>query len=300
MSNNRIHSEEEKTKLETKLNVKNQLTVDVASGLFTGVFCSGLFNPWDRALYLSVKNNIPFLSIDNFRHPYHGFSQAVLQRAFLGSVYYIMQGELKSHLYPYLRHDLKASETFSQFCIGSSAGSISGLLTNGISAVKYHTWGQENRSFFSSSYDMWSNGRFNPFIKGTKATIGRDFIFGSTYEVSRHLMRNKLPNSKSSYESYLNFVCNLTSAGLATVASGPLNYARTIQYATPPQQKPPAILQSLRNVWEESKRHKTHTFSKMSFFQQKFRIGWGTARVSVGMAVGQNVFDIVSTKLKSS
>src|SRR5580704_11793431 len=107
---------------------KRQLSIDVTAGLISGICCSGLFNPWDRALYLSVKNDRPFLSADHFKQPYQGFSQSIVQRAFLGSIYYIMQGELKYHMYPYLRHDLHASETFSQFCIGSSAGSLSGLL----------------------------------------------------------------------------------------------------------------------------------------------------------------------------
>ena len=115
MSKSRDHFEEQKNQFETKVRVKQQLTIDITAGLFTGIFCSGLFNPWDRALYLSIKNNKPFLSIDNFRHPYQSFSQAVVQRAFLGSIYYIMQSELKYHLYPYLRHDLNVSETFSQF-----------------------------------------------------------------------------------------------------------------------------------------------------------------------------------------
>jgi len=298
MSNTRNQSEEQASKVDKNVTIKKQLSIDVEAGLASGVFCSGLFNPWDRALYLSVKNNKPFLSVDNFRYPYHGFSQAIVQRAFLGSVYYIIQGELKHHLYPYLRHDLKISETFSQFCIGSSAGSLSGLLTNSISAVKYHTWGHEDRSFFVSTYDMWSHGRIKPFIKGTHATIGRDLIFGSTYEVTRHLIKNKFPKLKNTDDSYSNFLCNSSAAALATIASGPLNYVRTIQYATPPEEKPPTISKALVNVWSEAKKNNPTCLSKMSFLQQKFRVGWGTARVAVGMAAGQAVFDWVSAKLK--
>ena len=36
---------------------------------------AGLFNPWDRALYLSVKHSRPFLSGENFQRPYQGFWQ---------------------------------------------------------------------------------------------------------------------------------------------------------------------------------------------------------------------------------
>ena len=288
MSNVRNTHDKKSTSSEHTINN----TVIFTAGIFTAVFCSGLFNPWDRALYLSVKNNKPFLSLDNFRNPYQGFSQAVFQRAFLGSVYYIMQGELKRYLHPYLRNNLNANETVAQFCIGVTAGSINGLINNSISTVKYHVWGQESRSFFSSAYEMYSQGGIKPFIKGTKATIGRDIIFGSTYEVTRHLMRTHFPQDTDSKDNYINFLYTCISAGLATIASGPLNYARSIQYATPPQEKSPKISTILKNLWVESKQH-----NQISFFQKKFRLGWGTARVAVGVSLGQKVFDVTCKTL---
>lgn len=268
--------------------LKQQFNVDVLSGLFTGVFCSGIFNPWDRALYLSVKHQRPFLSRDNFHSPYHGFYQAVVQRAFLGSIYYILQGELKSYLYPYLRRNIGLNEAAAQCCIGISAGSISGLLTNSISAIKYHTWGQDNRSFRSSLREMWSSGGAHPFIKGTNATMLRDMVFGSTYEVLRNLL---YPGTREDKNSFLESAANMASAGVATVTSGPFNYARTIQYATPPARKPPSIWRSLAEAWRQSRQHSGIAFGRLRFFQQQFRVGWGTARVAVGMAVGQKVFD---------
>lgn len=300
MSNTRAISDTKKSELDSELKIQQQLGIDIASGLFTGAFCSGLFNPFDRALYLSVKCSRPFLSWKNFTSPYQGFSQAVLQRAFLGSVYYIVQGEMKSHLYPYLRNHFGASESSAQFCIGVSAGSMSGILTNSISAIKYHTWGQEGRTFFSSVHEMWTLGSIKPFYKGTQATVARDITFGCTYEMLRNLMRNQLSKShdkKNHKEPYLDFVCNSTAAGFATITSGAFNYARTIQYATPPNERPPTIWTALKNVWLESKNQPQQFLGKIRFFQQKFRVGWGTARVAIGMAVGQEVFDATRSKL---
>jgi hypothetical protein len=286
------------------LKAQQQFMIDIASGLFTGIFCSGLFNPWDRALYLSVKNQKPFLSVENFTSPYHGFAQAVMQRAFLGSAYYIMQAEMKSYMYPYLRNNIGISESATQFCVGASAGSMSGILTNSISAVKYHTWGQDNRSFSSSVREMWSLGGVKPFIKGTGATVGRDMIFGSTYEVLRNLIhtqlsisKNKIISKESHKKSHLEFLYNSAAAGVATIASGPLNYARNIQYATPPNKKPPTIAEALKNVWHESKDHSQKPLGRVRFFQQQFCVGWGTARVAVGMAIGQKVFDVTRSEL---
>jgi hypothetical protein len=284
MSNSRNNSD-----AHIGLKIQQQLNINVLSGLITGVFCSGLFNPWDRALYLSVINRRAFLSGDNFRLPYQGFSQAVIQRAFLGSIYYIAQGQLKEYLHPYLHNELGVREPTAQFCIGLSAGSMSGVLTNSISAIKYHTWGGGHRSFCSSLGEMWSQGRYKPFIKGTTATIARDMTFGSTYEVLRHLLRPA--NSSTASNPYVALICNAAAAGVATMTSGPLNYVRSIQYATPPDRKPPGVWKALQDVWQEAKYYAHEPFGRLRFFQQQFRVGWGTARVAVGMAVGQQIFD---------
>ncbi|WP_133128476.1 hypothetical protein [Legionella nagasakiensis] len=278
---------------DSKLNYKQTLNIDVASGLIAGVSNSGLFNPWDRALYLSVKYNRPFLSIQNFKSPYQGFSQALVQRAFLGGIYYVAQGELNTYLLPYLRHNLSISQTLSQFYVGMLAGSIGGVSTNSISAIKYHTWGQENASFRSSIREMWTLGGFKPFLKGTTATMTRDMVFGSTYEMLRSFMNTSAKEDKTtgSTPSCLEFIYNAGAAGVATIASSPFNYVRNIQYAMPPNRKPPSMHEALTNVWNESKNTRQPLLSRLSFFQQQFRIGWGTARVAVGMAVGQKLFD---------
>ncbi|KTD71230.1 hypothetical protein [Legionella tucsonensis] len=286
-----------------KLNYKQKFNIDVASGLIAGVSNSGFFNPWDRALYLSVKYNRPFLSVQNFKSPYQGFSQAIVQRAFLGSIYYIAQGELKSYLFPYLQHNLGFSQTVAQFYVGMAAGSIGGALTNSISAIKYHTWGQESASFRLSVRDMWTLGGIKPFLKGTTATMTRDMVFGSTYEMLRSLMKTTSKKSGNtalgSNQSYVEFLYNASAAAVATIASSPFNYVRNMQYATPPNLKPPSACEVFTKVWNESKTPQQSFLSRLSFFQQQFRIGWGTARVAVGMAVGQKLFDYTQAHLSN-
>ncbi|VEB32654.1 hypothetical protein [Legionella cherrii] len=278
-----------------KLNYKQKFNIDVASGLIVGVSTSGVFNPWDRALYLSVKHNRPFLSVEHFKSPYQGFSQALVQRTFLGGIYYIAQGELNSYLFPYLHHHLGFSQAVSQFYVGMAAGSIGGVLTNSISAIKYHTWGKEDASFRSSIQEMWAQGGYKPFIKGTTATVTRDMVFGSTYEMLRSLMKSNATKTENqeprARQAYREFLGNASAAGLATIASSPFNYVRNMQYATSPTRKSPSAHEVLTQLWNESKKLEKPLLSQLSFFQQKFRIGWGTARVAVGMAVGQKLFD---------
>lgn len=276
------------------------LSIDVISGLVTGMICSGLFNPWDRALYLSVVKQRPFLSFENFTHPYQGFSQAVIQRAFLGSVYFIIQGQLNTRLHPYLHKGIGMSEPSAQFCIGLLAGSMNGMLTNSISATKYHTWRKSDGTFLSSISDMWVNGGYKPFFKGTAATVSRDAVFGSTYEVLRHLLyaqTQKLNNDKKYRESQLKFVSDTLAGGIATIASGPFNYARSIQYATPADQPSPSMTKVLSNIWQESKNHSHQSFGRFYFFQDRFKFGWGSARVAFNMSFGQFLFGAIRSKL---
>ena len=88
------------------------------------------------------------------------------------------------------------------------------------------------------------------------------------------------------------FACNVIAGGVATIFSGPLNFARNMKYATPPGVSDPSVWACMvrlnngfqgRSSWVEG----------ASYLQQRLRIGWGTARVSVGMGFGQWCFDSV-------
>lgn len=266
-----------------------QFNIDFISGLVAGVSCAAAFNPWDKALYLSLKNRRDFLNKANFLHPYQGAATAISQRAFLGSIYYIAQGELNYNLSPYLHERFALNQLPSQCLVGFLSGAINGLLNNSVSAIKYHTWGQEERAFFRSMREMKAQGGLRPFVKGTIATIGRETVFGASYEVIRFLLRKH--DDSSSKGSFGIFAADTCAAGISTIASSPLNYARSLQYATAPEHPVPTIRAILSTLWHESKATNQRPLERLSFFQQRLRIGWGTARVAVGMAMGQKIFD---------
>ena len=50
------------------------------AGLASGLACAALFNPWDRALFLSVIESRAFLSPSNFRQPFQGLGQTLVHR----------------------------------------------------------------------------------------------------------------------------------------------------------------------------------------------------------------------------
>lgn len=283
------------------LKPKPSLFIDVTTGLGTGAFCAGAFNPWDLALYRSLSQNKPFFKVTkdmlqealnnrSFINPmYRGCGQAVAQRAFSWGAYYILQNQGKASIYPFLREQ-GFSEAQAQFAVGTFAGSMSGAITNPLSTTKYHLWKHPGNTFASSAKDMWQQGEgLRPFLKGAVTTIKRDTVFGSTYEVLRTLGAEQLKEQDQLNEK-TKFIANMMAAGAGTIASAPLNYARTMQYDAPPHQKPPATSEVLKALWSEVS-NKSTFFEGAKHLQQRLRIGPGTARVMVGMAVGQSLFN---------
>lgn len=101
-----------------------------ACGILAGVAQAGVFNPYDRALYLSIKDDVHFLSPQNWKNPYGGFFQSVGGRALSGGLYFPLE-----HLY--LRM-LDADEINSRnnLIAGTAAGATNACILNPLSAVK--------------------------------------------------------------------------------------------------------------------------------------------------------------------
>jgi hypothetical protein len=133
---------------------------------------------------------------------------------------------------------------------------------------------------------MWKLGGLPPFFKGISATVSRDAVFGCCYEVGRQYFAKTLPTGRFQKEEQIRFVANMLGAGLATIASSPFNYVRSIQYATAPDQIPRRAWPQLLRLWENARKQP----STVSYLGQRLRIGWGTLRVAVGMALAQYLF----------
>ena len=97
-------------------------------GLLAGIAQAGVFNPYDRALYLSIREERPFLHTANWKQPYLGFFQSLNTRALAGGLYFPAE-----HF---------ALRTFPEhrFVAGMVAGTINAVLLNPLTAVKYKTW----------------------------------------------------------------------------------------------------------------------------------------------------------------
>jgi len=258
------------------------VATSLLGGLVVGALQSSLFNPWDRALYLSVIEKRPFLHKGNWVSPWQGWGQAALQRTLSGGLYFFLQGVILD----VLPENLPARS----FSVGLLAGSLNGAILNPLASIKYHNWGLGSEfTWRGSIMHAWKLGGCAPFFKGISATISRDAIFGTSYEVGRRYLVALVPSLRNDQRWI--FASNMTAAAIATIASSPFNYLRSMQYATPADQSPRRAWPQLLRLWANAK---VAECGVASYLQQRLRIGWGTARVAVGMGLAQYVFSRIN------
>lgn len=242
---------------------------------------AGIFNPVDRALYLSVRNRVPFLTKANFANPYLGFAQSVGGRALSGGLYYPLEDFYMNLIPP-------DAGPWANMLAGTGAGMTNALLLNPITTVKYKTWSRSTMvrtSMYKEARNMYRKGGIRPFTNGLRPTLCRDVVFGGCYTYLR-LELQYYGRLTPEYQ----FVGNMVAAALATVLSGPFNLARNVQYATKSKHLAPSIQDVLYTLAEEVKSQPT-SYRKWVHVQNRLRIGWGTVRVAIGMAFGQWVYE---------
>lgn len=132
---------------------------------------------------------------------------------------------------------------------------------------------------------MLKKGGIRPFCNGLVPTVVRDLIFGGTYCFLRFELQYRLQLS-SEYQWASNFL----AAALATVVSGPFNLARNVQYATKSRKVADTVVEVLYQFVHEV-REKPTLYGKWIHIQNRLRLGWGTARVALGMSFGHFVYD---------
>lgn len=172
------------------------------------------------------------------------------------------------------------------FLAGTAAGAMNALILNPLSALKYKTWGRDvNRGMPTEALSMWRKAGLRPFYNGLLPTLLRDVVFGGCYTYLRYewIGHNDIPAEHQ-------WVGNVVAAAVATIASGPFNLARNVQYATQSKTLAPTILQVLARLVEQTAAQET-LGQKWHYLQNRLRIGWGTARVAVGMAFGNHIYD---------
>ena len=279
----------------TRAKENNHVSIHLLSSLTASTMNAGLFHPWDRALYLAIANHRSFLHNANFANCWQGLGQTLSQKPLTGSFYYFAQSELDTHLTPFLREQYKLNDSSIKFLIGLGAGSFEAILKNPFSTIKSFMWGQPvKQSFRQSTITMYKQGGLKPFANGTAITVARDALWGGFYEVLRYRLRICLSQTASghTHPDTVKIASDATAAGTATIICSLLNYARTKKYSTEPVCKPPSAIESIGQLFKEVKAQ-PGLLTKVSLFQNRLAIGWGTTRVAVGMALGQYITEQV-------
>ncbi len=187
---------------------KKYASTKLSCGLVSGIAQAGVFNPWDRALYLSQKYDRKFLDFRNFENPMAGVTQTLFQRAISAGLYFPLEEIFKGNhhllftrmltflhfrsLTDGIRERVDSNELkyspWVTVAAGNLAGAVNGLIMNPVSAIKYHYWGVEcgKQNFYSTAINMFRKGGLSPFMVGATATISRDLVFGGIFAFLRH------------------------------------------------------------------------------------------------------------------
>lgn len=274
----------------------NQSKVElVKCGILGGVVQAVVFNFFDRALYLSMKNSTPFLDRNNFREPMAGVLQTISQRALSSGLYFPLEDIFSSYFATIMPVDDRRFHPLKSFLSGTFAGAANGILLNPLTSVKYKYWGEEvcgKENFRTTAASMFKKGGLRPFCVGASATVARDTVFGGIFSCLRNGVVTKNIQSMSGVDSNLSgvvtVVSNIVSGCAATIVSSPLNYVRNVHYATPPDRKVASGITILKSLWHDSKNF--GLFGRVRYLQSRLLIGWGTARVGLGMALTSYIY----------
>jgi hypothetical protein len=141
---------------------------------------------------------------------------------------------------------------------------------------------------------MYAEGGMRPFVAGTLATVSRDMTFGGCFALLRHGLQS--PDDSKTKK----VIINMFAGFMATLLSSPMNYVRNIHYATPPSVHHESARVILYQLWKKSETNTTSLFSRCVYLQHQLRVGWGTARVACGMALGAHIYEMCSQTTTSA
>jgi hypothetical protein len=258
------------------------------AGILGGACVAGVFSPWDRALYLSVKNKRPFFEPSCWRNPYQGFLNGMFQRTLSAGMYFpLYDFYFSPMLLSFRQRGLNCN--FVPIFSGTLAGVTSGVLLNSFCVVKYGNWGS-NMSALETTKQLYRQGGVGAFFNATGTTAMRDAIFGTCYAGLRAFLVPEMNPSRRD-----SMFASVVAGAVGTIVSSPLNYARNMKYAAGTSGLPaPSISLIFSELLSDTMKQKGRY---LSYLQGRLRVGWGTARVGIGMAAGFELYEFLKAEL---
>lgn len=176
--------------------------VDVISGLSTGIISAIIFNPLDKAIYVSTTKNINILNRNAWHNMYSGVSYTILSKLITSGLYF-------TYIDYYSRHTNNNVEIalITTLCCS---------ITNPIQLVKYNSW-YNDISIKTSTNNIIKNHGYKGFCIGIYALLMRDFIFNYIY------LSLKVKD---------NHINNILTINGALIAVSPINVIKNKKYAS--------------------------------------------------------------------
>lgn len=173
-----------------------------------------------------------------------------------------------------------------------------------------HTPGQTLASFFRETLGKGPNS----------AAIESSSISTTTNSVAALRERQQKAAVSERQDKTVTFFSNLLAAVLATMASSPWNYVRSVAYGCPAHAEGLHRAMVVRFLFLQTKYAFEHgeTYRKIAYhsseciprgwhfhaafkvLNRRLNVGWGSLRVGLGMAVGQHVFGLVQAAMTTA
>lgn len=257
---------------EQKYNPINGLVASVGSGVGGAV----LFNWFDKAQYLAIKNKRSFFRYENFEKPMHGTFNSISSKIISNGMYFFWIDYFRDNISK--KGNLKESHV--EFLAGNMSGALTATISNPISAVKYRNW-DKNWPASKVMSDMYQKGGIKSFFKGTLPRIYRDTTFSCVYVMSHYYGKKTLGDTP-----LLFLTDNLAVIG-ATMVSAPFNFAMNRMYAVKPHQPYPTTISIFKRM-HNSVKDKPKPFQSL---MSRLHIGVGTVRISLGMTISHRMYE---------
>jgi len=173
---------------------------EITSGLATGLISAVLFNPIDKAIYLSTTKDLKITNLNLWKSLYKGSSISILIRVINSGLYF-------SYI------DYYSSISKSPLEISLLTSSIA-LMTNPLQILKFKSW--YNNISLNQTYSLIiKNYGYKGFMIGAYPLFMRDLIFNYIYI------------SLKEKENHLN---NIGAICLGLVVVSPLNLIKNKKY----------------------------------------------------------------------
>jgi Na+/melibiose symporter-like transporter len=175
---------------------------DVISGISTGIISAIIFNPLDKAIYVSTTKNISIFNRKAWHNMYSGVSYTICSKLITSGLYFY-----------YIDYYLRQKNSNAEIALMTT---LCCSITNPIQLVKFNSW-YNDISIKTSTNNIIKNHGYKGFCIGISALLVRDFIFNYMY---------------LSFKEKDNHFNNILTISGALIVVSPINVIKNKKYAS--------------------------------------------------------------------